>query len=170
MKEAGKALQDGAHCHQSCWTQADFMSPREGAQDNGRQQPPDRVCTDTCAEVPPGTEAVVPEPELQALQSPPWVPAKRQKSFCNAYPAVHLVAPWYRPKSLLPLSATPDNEVQCICDLFCLLCILTEIHCPAAWVMYWQLNKGLHFCWLRVTSSSTSNQQSYISLAWLEIW
>lgn len=95
---------------------------------------------------------------------------RARKASAMPTPLWTLVAPWYQPKSLLPLSSTPDNEVQCICDLFCLLCILTEIHCPAAWVMYWQLNKGLHFCWLTVTSSSTSNQQSYISLAWLEIW
>lgn len=71
--------------------------------------------------------------------------------------------------SLLSLSTTPDNEVWCIYNLFCLLCVLAGIHCPAAWITYWQLNKALNFCWLKVASSGTPNQQSYISLPWLEI-
>lgn len=94
---------------------------------------------------------------------------QREKCLCSACPTVHpgQAGPW--PKSLLSLSTTPDNEVCRIYNLFCFLCMLPGIHCPTARITSWQQNKALHFCWLRVTSSGTPNQQSYVSLPWLEI-
>lgn len=162
--ERQKVLQNRAHC---CWShraQADLMSRRVGTQGHSRVAAPSKrvwVQVQWRWEVACGTEAAVPEPGLTRTPEPTLDSCKEAEM-----PLQHLphCGPWISTS----LSATSDNEVWHIYNLFRLLCILPDIHCPVVWITDWQLNNAFHFCWLGVTSSGTPNQQRYISLPWLE--